>query len=50
MNLLDISKAMLQALREDGLVALFEEVTSFCEKIHIPVTEMDDHLPSRGRS
>ena len=50
MNLLDASKSLLQALREDGWVDLLVGITTFCERINVPVIDMEDHLPIRGRS
>ncbi|XP_050220148.1 uncharacterized protein LOC126670457 [Mercurialis annua] len=50
MNLIDYFKEVLQKLREDGWDALLQEVVIFCQKMHIPVPDMEEHLPIPGRS
>lgn len=37
-------------MRENGWDPLFEEVKSFCTKMNIVISNMDDTIPTRGRS
>jgi hypothetical protein len=37
-------------MRENGWDPLFEEVKSFCTKMNIVIPNMDDTIPTRGRS
>ncbi|XP_047256018.1 uncharacterized protein LOC124888773 [Capsicum annuum] len=42
MIFLDITKTRLQLLRDDGWVALMNEIRVFCDKLEILVPKMDD--------
>jgi hypothetical protein len=49
MNLVNITKELLQALRDDGWEPLLEEVILFCNKYDISIPIMDD-IFFRGKS
>jgi hypothetical protein len=49
MNLVSITKELLQTLRDDGWEPLLEEVTLFCNKHGISIPNMDD-IYFRGQS
>lgn len=49
-DLIDVAKINLQQMRDNGYDELLEEVTDFCLKMKIPVPNMDDKVPERGRS
>ncbi|KAH7655857.1 Ribonuclease H-like protein [Dioscorea alata] len=50
MALIDTVKDRIQDLRDNRLDELLEEVQSFCERMSIPVPNMEDKIPVRGRS
>ncbi|KAJ8532443.1 hypothetical protein K7X08_012366 [Anisodus acutangulus] len=49
MGLLELSKKILQTLREDGCDSLMDEVCSFCGKHDIPIFKMDEDY-TNGKS
>jgi hypothetical protein len=49
MKLVEISKLRLQTMREDGWNSLFEEVSKFCIKNNIVVSNMDELYQPRSR-
>ena len=49
MKLVEISKLRLQTMREDGWNSLFEEVSKFCSKNNIVVSNMDELYQPRSR-
>ena len=50
MELVSDVKARLASLRDSGWDDLFDEVKQFCMEKGIPVPNMDDQIPVRGRS
>ena len=49
MNLVKVSKARLQAVRDDGWESLLIEVSNFCSKHEIIMLNMEDAYATRGR-
>ncbi|XP_058775052.1 uncharacterized protein LOC131649300 [Vicia villosa] len=50
MELVDVVKARLATMRDSGWDNLFADVQEFCVSKCIPVPNMDDEIPVRGRS
>ncbi|XP_039137406.1 uncharacterized protein LOC120274936 [Dioscorea cayenensis subsp. rotundata] len=50
MALIDTVKDRIQDLRDNRWDELLEEVRSFCDRMYIPVPNMEDKIPVRGRS
>ncbi|XP_058780373.1 uncharacterized protein LOC131654011 [Vicia villosa] len=50
MELVDVVKARLATMRDSGWDNLFSDVKEFCVAKCIPVPNMDDEIPVRGRS
>ncbi|XP_039145998.1 zinc finger MYM-type protein 1-like [Dioscorea cayenensis subsp. rotundata] len=50
MALIDTVKDRIQYLRDNRWNELLEDVRSFCDRMYIPVPNMEDKIPVRGRS
>ncbi|XP_039140543.1 uncharacterized protein LOC120277767 [Dioscorea cayenensis subsp. rotundata] len=50
MALIDTVKDHIQDLRDNRWNELLEEVRSFCDRMYIPVPNMEDKIPVRGHS
>ncbi|CAN6567669.1 unnamed protein product [Malus baccata var. baccata] len=48
MNLVNICKGRLQRMRESGWESLFDEVSSFCDKNHKQLTELNDRFTEKN--
>ncbi|CAH9100982.1 unnamed protein product, partial [Cuscuta europaea] len=49
-NLIGTMKVRLQEFRDNGWESLLEETNTFCEKVNIPILNMEEEVLIRGRS